>query len=255
MRLRLTLDHPPNQILPVNYQYLISSWIYRTLGNADADYAARLHDHGYDFRGRQYRLFTFGPLRPQWFDLDKANRSFRLTTGPTQLELSFYIDEAVQHFVVGLFKDQQFSLTSGAMRADFVVTGIETLRKPNFHTTMCFRTQTPICVSRSVEGEKHAQYMSPEEPGYADYLARNLIRKYQAAQKQLAGHRETDPDIDFPYAFRLLSEVRRKPRTIKGNKIIAFAFDFEITAPIELLEMGYFAGFGEKNSGRWGWGW
>jgi CRISPR-associated endoribonuclease Cas6 len=96
MRLQLTLQHPPNQVLPVNYQYLISSWIYRTLGNADAAFAQQLHEQGYDFGGKKYKLFTFSNLRPKWFDLDKRNATFTLAKSPTTLELSFHVDEAVE---------------------------------------------------------------------------------------------------------------------------------------------------------------
>ena len=58
MRLKLTLQHRPNQVLPINYQYLISSWVYRTLESANAEFATQLHEYGYDFRGKQYKLFT-----------------------------------------------------------------------------------------------------------------------------------------------------------------------------------------------------
>ena len=62
MRLELTLQHPPNQELPINYQYLIASWIYRTLGNADADFAKQLHNHGYDFGGKKYKPVSYTHL-------------------------------------------------------------------------------------------------------------------------------------------------------------------------------------------------
>ena len=130
MRLQLTLQHPPNQVLPINYQYLISSWIYRTLGNADAAYAKQLHNHGYDFGGKKYKLFTFSTLRPKWYDVNKQQATFSLSKSPTVLELSFHVKEAVQHFVIGLFKDQKFELSSGRFRADLEVTGIEMLSPP-----------------------------------------------------------------------------------------------------------------------------
>ncbi len=44
---------------------------------------------------------------------------------------------------------------------------------------------------------------------------------------------------------RLVHLPRKDMRTIK---VRGYLMDFELTAPVELLELGYFAGFGEKNS-------
>ena len=248
MRLRLTLDHQPNQVLPVNYQYLISSWIYRTLGNANAAYATKLHEHGYDFGGKKYKLFSFSTLRPKWFDLNKRQATFTLVKSPTTIELSFHMDEAVQHFVMGLFKDQQFELSSGRFRASFEVSGIEMIPKPIFENTMRFRTQTPICISQNIEDQKHAHYASPEEAGYAGFLLQNLLRKQRALTPQLVGEDTSQLDLDFPYSFRLLSKPKSKLLTIKGISIRGYLFDFELMAEKELMELGYFGGFGGKNS-------
>ena len=171
MRLRLTLQHPPNQVLPINYQYLVSSWIYHTLGNADKAFAKELHDNGYDFGGKKYKLFTFGALTPKWYDVNKKQATFTLSKSPTTLELSFYIDDALQHFVIGLFKDQRFELSSGRFQANFEVSGIEMLPMPTFEDTMRFQLLTPLCVSRNIEDRKHAHYASPDEDGYVELLS------------------------------------------------------------------------------------
>ncbi|MEM6318638.1 MAG: CRISPR-associated endoribonuclease Cas6 [Bacteroidota bacterium] len=240
MRLQLTLQHRPKQVLPINYQYLLAAWVYRTLGNANAHYATQLHEQGYDFAGKTYKLFTYSALRPKWFDIDRQAKTFCLTTGPTELTLSFCMDDALQHFVVGLFKDQQFTLESGRhFRAQFEVTGIETLPKPTFTDTMRFRAVTPICLSRNEEGKIHAQYLSPELPEYGELLAQNLMRKYIAANRGTVKLNDLTPT-----RFRLLNRPKSKLLAIKGVKMRGWLFDFELSAPRELLEVGYFGGFG-----------
>jgi len=248
MRLRLTLEHAPNQVLPINYQYLISSWIYRTLGNADAAFARELHERGYDFAGKRYKLFSFGALEPRWFDIDKRNSAFVLSKSPTQLELSFHVEEAVQHFVVGLFKDQKITLSSGRFRANFEISGVEMLPKPIFEDRMRFRAKTPICVSRNVEGVNTADYLSPEEGGYVELMLGNLLRKKGALTPQLVGEDMADAELDFDYGFRLLSKPRSKLISIKGTRIRGYLFDFELAGRKDLMEVGYFGGMGEKNS-------
>ena len=248
MRLKLTLNHSPNQVLPINYQYLVSSWIYHTLGNADQAFAKKLHDNGYDFRGKKYKLFTFGPLIPKWYQVDKKRATITLSKSPTTIELSFFIDDALQHFVIGLFKDQQFQLTSGRFKADFEVSGIEMLPAPTFENTMRFQLVTPLCVSKNIADKKHAHYTSPDEDGYVELLLRNLLRKQNALTPQLVGESADALALDFPYDFKLLSKPYSKLFTVKGIELRGYLFDFEITATKELLELGYFAGFGDKNS-------
>ncbi len=245
MRLKLVLQHSRNQVLPINYQYLISSWVYRTLGNANEEYATQLHEQGYDFLGRKYKLFTFSTLQPGWFDIDRKAKTFILVRHPTEITLSFYVNDALQNFVIGLFKDQRFSLSSGQFGVDFEVSGIETLPRPDFQPTMRFRLKTPLCIGENEAGEAHAQYRSPEYAGYAELLLKNLLRKQKALDVHHTGE---SIRIDFPYDFKLLSSPKSKLYRIKGANVRGYLFDFELTAPVELMEIGYFGGFGEKNS-------
>ena len=271
MRLKLTLTHKPNQALPINYQYLIAAWVYRTLGTANSVYATHLHEQGYDFAGKTYKLFTYSALRPRWFDIDKRAKAFILAKSPTELTLSFYMDDALQHFVIGLFKDQQFTLESGRyFKVAFEVVGIETLSTPVFKETMRFRAVTPICLSRNEEGKAHAQYLSPELPEYGELLLQNLLRKYLAVKeravlgKDLLSRKVSGENLANPQPpdllnlqdlvnlnnpnFRLLNTPKSKLLAIKGVKMRGFLFYFEITSPVELIRVGYFGGFGVGNS-------
>jgi len=249
MRLKLTLTHHPNQALPINYQYLISSWIYRTLGNANADYATRLHEEGYDFAGKTYKLFAYSALRPRWFDIDKRAKAFILAKGPTELTLSFYMDDALQHFVVGLFKDQRFSLESGQyFKADFEVVGIETLRQQEFKSKMRFRTATPICIKKDIEGKEYPDFLHPEADDYAELLYQNLLNKSSAALQHKFPGIKLKPHEDFPLSFTLLSEPKSKLWKVKGIDVKGWLYDFEISMPPKTLEIGYYAGFGVQNS-------
>ena len=249
MRLKLTLQHPPNQVLPINYQYLISSWIYRTLSNANSDYATRLHEQGYDFAGKTYKLFTFSTLQPKWFDLDKRAKTFTLAKSPTELTLSFCMEEALQHFVVGLFKDQRFSLESGQrFKAHFEITGIETLERPVFEQTMRFRTMTPICIKKNVEGKTYPDFLHPDDEGYAELLYQNLLNIGSVSLQQQYPDTQLQVNLDFPLSFKVLSESKSKLWVVKGTDVKGWLYDFEICMPVKCLEVGYFGGFGVSNS-------
>lgn len=64
MRFKLTLNRTTKQrMLPMDYQYYISAWIYKVLKNADKDFARFLHDQGYgQSETKLYKLFCFSRL-------------------------------------------------------------------------------------------------------------------------------------------------------------------------------------------------
>lgn len=248
MRLKLLLNHPPNQVLPINYQYLISSWIYYTLKKANFEFAKKLHSYGYDFNGKKYKLFSFGPLCPRWFNINKRKGTFILAKSPTVLELSFFVDEAVQHFVAGLFKNQRLNLSTGKFQVDLQVGGIEILPSLMLTNTMRFQTQTPICISTKLEEKEHATYLHPKSEEYAGLLLQNLLRKQKAFQSETVGIDSSEYESNFPFDFKVLSNPKPKLISIKGTKVRGYLFDFEMTASKELMKVGYYGGMGEKNS-------
>lgn len=64
MQFRINLRSlDPNPVLPVNYQYELSAWIYKVIQNADADYAAFLHRHGHPAGRKSFKLFCFSQLQ------------------------------------------------------------------------------------------------------------------------------------------------------------------------------------------------
>jgi CRISPR-associated endoribonuclease Cas6 len=63
MRIRLSLNRTTKQrMLPMDYQYHISAWIYKVLKQADEDFALFLHEKGYGKNDpKLYKLFCFSP--------------------------------------------------------------------------------------------------------------------------------------------------------------------------------------------------
>jgi CRISPR-associated endoribonuclease Cas6 len=72
MRLQLTLSLiRENRILPINYQYEFSAWIYRMIHYGDTDFAEWLHSRGYAQGKRSFKLFTFSNLDVERFNVLK----------------------------------------------------------------------------------------------------------------------------------------------------------------------------------------
>lgn len=245
MRLNLTFKTQIGSILPINYTYALSGFVYKTLQKANEQYSNWLHNEAYQLGNKQFKLFTFSELKlPKY---QRYEDRFILQGDTLGLTVSFYADEAMKNFVTGLFEQQTFFIRDKKSRVDFKVEFVEIETRPIFQEKMRFRALSPICVSQHKAANKHASYLSPTDAHYSDLFFNNLINKYQAAKPAAAFDTGN-------LSFRLLTD-RPKSRLIHiksaskaATKIRGFSFDFELTAPVELLEFGYAAGFGEKNA-------
>jgi CRISPR-associated endoribonuclease Cas6 len=251
LRIQVILTKEKGNLLPINYKYELSSWIYKVLHRGNPDFSDWLHSQGYTFEKRRFKLFTFSDL----FGFEYVIKKDRLMiqSNEVQLILGFRIDEAVQHFIEGLFKNQKMGLGDKHSQVDFIVSRIERLPDPVFNKTVSFETLCPMIISkpRDQNGTYGAEYLSPEHAEFAERLFNNLEKKAIAEI-----HTNTSGVFSFestPKQFELLSKPKRKKITVKAHtprqtELIGYEFRYRITAPTQLIEIGYDAGFGEKNS-------
>ncbi len=251
MRFRLEL-HPTDirKILPVNYQYELSSWIYKTIHMGNPDFAMWLHEHGYMDGKKQFKYFTFSNLI-----IDKIKISgdrLEFLSDKCFLEISFFLEEAVEPFILGVFRNQEFRLGDKVSQVQFHVSGIEKLPEPIWTQTMSFKTQSPVVVSIQLENSRTATYLAPDHPDFEQLFLKNLHQKLYtlAIQKQAPGN--LPEYLPEPRALKV-SQIKSKLIKIKAgtpqqSSIKGYLFDFTLTAPVEFIRMGYYAGFGEKGS-------
>jgi CRISPR-associated endoribonuclease Cas6 len=249
MRLLLTLDITgKNNVLPINYQYELSSWIYKVLNFGDKDFTNWLHDKGFISDKKRFKLFTFSNLIVEKHKVEGD----RLILGNRKASVivSFYPVEMFEPFVMGIFKERKFGLGDKQSVVDFVVSQVEKLPEPEFTDDMCFSSISPIHVTwRNDEGL--IEHLAPGHPEYATLLFGNLYSKYEAYQ-QFRNQKAELFDLSKCY-FDTINNPKRKVITIKSNtvqqsKIAAYSFNFRIQAPVSLLRIGYFSGFGKANS-------
>ncbi len=251
MRIRITLNHRNGVKLPINYQYYIQSWIYKVISKADQEFSTWLHDHGYEKDGRKYKLFTFGKLNPARYRIHKQNQLFECQEGPTTLDISFLINDALNHFIFGLFNSEDdVFLGNQKYGAHFQVAQVEVLEQPVFENKMKFRFETGCCIPFQKENDKYPKYLHPlDDSAFSALFFRNLIHKFQSSPIT-----KNAPLPIGKTSISILSTPKsvlvsiKEDDVVKNSKIRGYLFDFEITAPKELIEVGYFSGFGTKGS-------
>lgn len=244
-RLTLALTDQTRNILPLNYQYELSAWIYRMIHFGNPEFSTWLHDQGYTSDRKQFRLFTFSNLLIR--KLQILQDRLIIQSAHVELTISMLPIDMIQHFITGLFGDKELLLGDHQSQVPMKVTAVEAIKVPQFTEKMSFRALSPMLISLKLPNEKYARYLAPDHPEYPILFFRNLQEKLHAF--------EGSPEIIHGTAcsFKLLSEPKKKGITIKTGtleqtKLIGYKYDFELNAPANLLRFGYYTGFGEKNS-------
>lgn len=243
----------PGQMLPLSYQYELASWLYGRISDGNEVFGQFLHTEGYITAHKRFKFFTFSNLWvPQYKILDD-----RMVVQSPNIELlvSFLVPEAAQHMVMGIFKNQQFRLGDRISQVALRVKEVEMSPLPKLEgDTFRLRAISPIFVSQPETdeyGKLRHQYLHPHDQHYATYLINNLWAKYETACKY-----ELCPAIDRTANIKLKiigEKIRKRGITIKAFtpealKLIGYQYDFELTAPPELVRLGLLAGFGGNNS-------
>jgi len=249
MRLQLTLDITgKNNVLPINYQYELSSWIYKVLNFGDKDFTDWLHEKGFVSEKKRFKLFTFSNLRVENHRVEGDR--LVLGNGKASVIVSFYPVEMFEPFVMGIFKERQFGLGDKRSAVDFVVSQVEKLPEPGFKDDMAFSSISPIHVAWRNDGGR-IEHLAPDHPRYEELLFGNLYSKYEAYQQYKEAPVEA---FDLKECrFEATNTPKRKVITIKSNtvqqsKIAAYSFNFRVQAPVPLSRIMYYCGAGKANS-------
>ena len=252
MRLKLTLHTKKYSSLPFNYQYPLSAAIYKIIQFADAEFAAFLHNTGYGQGHKSFKLFTFSDIKTPFV---KNGDRMQLQTGEAELIVCFYIPQAAENFIKGLFLDQQLQIADHKSKTIFVISQLESLAVA-YNSKIQKQLLQPL--SPMVVGKKnsrgHYDYRSPEDEDFKDCLLHNWIEKYAAtgnADEEALQELKQKIKIDlrfFPHP------PQQRLITIKGGtdaetKIRGYTkFRLEVTAPEQLLELALGAGLGLYNA-------
>lgn len=253
MRFKIEMNRTGRQrMLPMDYQYYISACIYKVIGQADPAFANFLHSQGYADGNKQFKLFAYSPLKFGKPILWKERALFELATDRVELHVGFYLPEAAERFIVGLFNQQEVYVGDRFNGIELAVSQIERLPEPVPTATMRYRATSPVVVSTRTDDSKYARYLSPTDAGYAQMLKNNLLQRWAS----IPGATPLPADIDLEW--QLMGEPKSKLVTIKPgtpnqSKVRGYVYPFALTAPKALHSLIRSSGLGEKCSTGFGW--
>jgi len=259
MHIKLTLrTDGQNNLLTLNYQYPLSSAIYKILSSSSSEYAKFLHDKGYiGADGKPRKLFTFSRL----YILPKPKRRgsklyLRPQSQATLQIASPMLEDFVQHFVVGLFSNQAIEIANRDSKISFFVEQVETIAEPTFTSPCHFRALSPIVLTTQLDTETglETHFYRPLEEGLSEAVRESLIGKHQTAYGRPPNDDNLQYEIDQQYLNRKGGpEGVSKLITIREGhddetKVKAFIAPFTLTGSTELMRTAWECGVGDKGS-------
>lgn len=244
MRLKLTLIPSGKTRIGFNYNYYVSSMLYKVLNESSSKYAQELHEKGYMLGKKKFKLFTFSSLFPE--RLKVVDNTLELS-GKIELYISSPVKSFVFHLADGL-------LSMGKIRIDnteLKVESVEVLPLAEFNREAKFKCLSPVTTS-TVEETQKGQRTVPCIPGtekFIENIKNNLLRKYYLIHKKLP------EDMAFEMHFKE-DDLKKysKGKLIKFKEIFikGFLIPFTVKGSSQLIKTGYDCGFGEKNSAGFG---
>lgn len=250
-RLSLAAQHSP-AFVPFNYQYPLSSAIYRIIQRADEEFARFLHNSGYGEGHKSFKLFTFSDLQTTF----RINGDrMELPNKMVQLLVCFHVTEAAENFIKGLFMHQLLEVADRKSKTTFLVQQVEGMQplaaaKSN---SLIFQPMSPLVVGRKNE-RGHYDYRSPLDDDFAECLVHNWVMKYAAAynmEEEAAYPLKQQIDVAVlqqsrPPKQRLITIKQGTPYETKVRGYTGFTI--KVKAPKEMLQLALNAGLGLHNA-------
>ncbi len=239
MRLRVQFTAEGPVLLPWNYPELLMGLFYRWMRAGNYRLSRLLHDEGLRAQGHQYKPYTFSWLRGQYGQAE-----------PTGIQLSppliWYVSSPIRNLMEaltqGIWRQPQVHLGRVPLTVVSVevVPTITPLRQPIRIVTL-----SPIVASTvqaDAAGNREKIFLGPEDPQFSRVIRENLYRKARALQ------------VEVPEAEVLFLPVQVRSRLVRLHQAIIRAWEgeFLFEGPTKLFQVGYQAGFGERNGQGFG---
>lgn len=241
MRIRITLENSVNKniVLPVHYNYLLQSFIY---SNIDEKLASFLHDKGFIYEKRSFKMFVFSRISSNQFRLTE-NKGYLYLGSNIYFYLSSPLDQFISQFAEHLFKKHTFNLGENSL----VLRDIFVLPEPEFKENAKIKMLSPVTVYSTFykEEKRKTYYYSPFEKEFALLLKENLVKKYISFYKH---------PINFDFEIKPCSVNKNLEKIIfyKGTVIKGWLGNYSLKSTPEIIKFSYHTGLGAKNSQGFG---
>ena len=228
MRVKISLVAEKPRILPLNYNYNMASMLYRRIEKGDSMLSLYLH------QPHKIKFFTFSKLMAEKRRIE--GKKIRM-----EGNVSFFFSTPKKDIVIALVNGLLEKPEIEIAKANFVLSSIEVMREEKIKGEEIFVTLSPISVTtvKGKNGYRKIVDLYPDEEKFYENIRKNLIKKYRTLYEKEPSNDELKIEV-----------IKAKPKRIKIKNTFHRCTEmvFRARGSVELLNIGYQAGFGERNS-------
>ncbi|WP_434640912.1 CRISPR-associated endoribonuclease Cas6 [Thermoanaerobacterium thermosaccharolyticum] len=241
MRVTIEFTGEKDLLLPIQYNHIVQGFLYNQM--TDSDFSNFLHNEGFKYEKRKFKLFTFSRLEGEFRILKKENKirikpPFKLTVASPIDEFIFDISRNIFKKDYCEFNNQRYKLNS--LNID---------SPPAFRDRARIKFISPVVMYSTIEekGLKYTYYYSPWDNNFSLLLLSNLLKKYEL----IHGEKLLDPYFKL-YPIGEKDNKYQKVIKYKNTVIKGWMGIYDIECSPDLLELSYYTGLGSKNSQGFG---
>ncbi len=236
MRLTLEFNCDKEIILPIQYNYHIQGFIY---SHISPELGKFLHDHGFLFEKRKFKMFTFSRLEGKYKIMKDVIKFFP----PFYLTISSPVDRFISEIGNKLLSNNNLELLNNRV----YVSSIKVHPEPKIKDEIRIVTLSPIVVYSTLikkDGKKKTYYYSPYEEEFVDLIDNNMRKKYEALYRKKIRARKTKIEV--------IGKPKEKVVKYRDTIIKGWMGKFILNGNRNLFKFAYDTGLGSKNSQGFG---
>ncbi|SFI00774.1 CRISPR-associated protein, Cas6 family [Tindallia magadiensis] len=238
MRMEITLKSEKPLNLPIHYNYYLQGMIYRHISEELADF---LHNEGFTFEKRKFRLFCFSQLQGDAVYLKDSKRI--QFNNAVKLSITSPIPEFCQELGNSLLLSEEIELANQKLKVEEVTARSNRITDSKENFTL-ISPATVYSTLQRPDGRKYTVYHSPEEKEFGQQVDGNLRKKY------ISLYGEEPPKE--PVITKSLNKSRQSVIYYKNSFVKGYSCCIQMEGPEELLQMAVDTGIGSKNSQGFG---
>ncbi len=236
MQIKLSFISNKNIILPIHYNNILQGFIYN---NMDERLAEFLHEKGFEFKGRNFKFFSFSRILTKGV---KEGRS--LNFGKS---IDFVVSSPLEEFCQSISNNMLFSDRLRIGRNYVRFKNLEVLDSSVEGNSLIVSTLSPIVTYSTFikpNGKKYTQYFRTSNENFYKLIRENLLKKYNIFYK------EDQEDVDF--SIELIGEEMTNLVYYKKTIVKGISGKFRLEADKKILDLALSTGLGSKNSQGFG---
>ncbi|MGB9750576.1 MAG: CRISPR-associated endoribonuclease Cas6 [Caldisericia bacterium] len=244
MRIKVTYESLNEKIfLPIHYNFYIQSLIYKTLSPL---LAKKIHDEGYKFEKRGFKLFTFSRILEKGEKVKREGKDYLLFKNGISFIYSSPIVDIIADFGERGLREREFNLCGQRV----FISKIEVITTPRIDSSVLIKFLSPVTIHSTVkkmDGVERSIYYKPVDKEFKELITNNLKKKYFLVYEKNVD----DLDIEIkPIKF----SIKKNLHIIiyKDTPIEAYDGIFELSGSKELIYLSYDTGLGDRNSEGFG---